>query len=174
MGEPNDKASATIYSYRLIKKTAYHPFLLSGYVLLLVFFCIYEFFTDAPYLALVPISYIVVQGLHAAIVSAYLRMTDERLYGTWGMVLYFPWIGLLPKGYLSLFLMKRVHIQLLWVGLTWIGCAYLWIPAPLFLQLVFLHLWTLLPRFVIFGLLPKPSPGGMLKISRKDAAYYMQ
>jgi len=177
MNAPQKKAAdtATIYSYRLVKKVAFDPPRLLSYILLLAPLAIYEGTAAAVNLLLLPVCFAVVHGVHAAILFAYIRLKEERQpRGSWRFVPHLPWFGLLPQNYASLRLFRRVHHQMLWIGLAAFSCVYLWLPPALWVQLVYVHLWTLLPRFVLMLSLPQPADGGMLKFGRREAGYYLQ
>jgi len=67
-----------------------------------------------------------------------------------------------------------LHLHLLWVTAVICGCFYPWVSIDLIAHLLFIHVWLLLPRFVIMFLLRKHSENGYLKLNEQDTSCYEQ
>jgi hypothetical protein len=82
-----------------------------------------------------------------------------------------PWIGYLPAHMASPNRMIRLHVQLSVIGFCIIAAAYPWCSLVIWLNLVLLHVYILLPRLILLFSLRHDKPA-LLKINRDSTSLY--
>ncbi|MBP1153455.1 MULTISPECIES: hypothetical protein [unclassified Paenibacillus] len=173
--KPNERAlskDSTIYHYRLLKRIHRNPLYLYIYWSVLAIVTALSLFLLEPVPTLA--GFVSVPILHAFILRLLLQTKEGQAPKSWRWSLRFPWLGYVPRSYISLAKVCRLHLQALWIIIVILGCFYPWL-APVFLAyLLFIHVWLLLPRLLLLYLLRAHMSNGYLIINENDTSCYAQ
>jgi hypothetical protein len=163
---------STIYHYRLINRIRIKYEYLALYIscLLVATFLFVAFHNLTEIISLL-LGYILIQMIHLSITSLVFLVRSKISLRNWAFQLQFPWVGFMPKQPVSMLTFTSVQLHLLFVGIAVIACFFPW-ATPIFLgNLIFLHLWILIPRFfvILFSRIPQSE---MIKLDQKSISHY--
>ncbi len=162
---------STIYQYTLVGKIPFSDIFNVLYFTVLLLFPVMEILLSGwSQLISFLLGFGLVQVLHLFIIRAMLSIQPESEASSWSLQFRPPWIGVLPKQFCSVGLFQRVHVQLLWIGLAFIGCLVPWTSAAFLCTLVYIHVWILLPRLLI--LMMRKENSAIVKLGERDVSYY--
>jgi hypothetical protein len=165
---------STIYHYQLIKRVHFRRlYLPAGLIPLPVFLAaetILYGWNEWPWLI---VSYLFVQALHTVLCLLLLKFRDEAGKTQWHFRLSLPWNGYAPKKYISFSFLWQTQIHLLVIGLAVIGCFVPWVPSLFAVNLLFIHLWILIPRLGLMFLLRSKERDVVVKLNDADISLYM-
>lgn len=170
--EPNS-AEATIYHFTLIRKLRcpvivtllYSLIPLAGTALFI------QQHSWSGLLIIVP-GYIFVQWIHWFVVKLTLYSLTEHTRQTWSFRIHPAGFAYLPRQYISLQLFHTVHRHLTFIGLCIILLLIPWIPSELFLCLLSIHVWLVLPRWIYLLRLHREMAQGMIRLDASALFYY--
>lgn len=173
--EPNTKASATFYQYKLIKKINITVPQLRVYIALPLLFVILE----TIFLSWWSILYMIIAApvmlwIQYVISRSVLLITGNPIAKRWKWSLRLPWHGYMPDQYINSGLFKKVQLHNLWIGLCIAALFIVWSPPAFTVSLFICHLWLLFPRLYTLLRLRSEEKDGMLKFNPGDASYYSQ
>ncbi|GAA4870223.1 hypothetical protein GCM10023310_57420 [Paenibacillus vulneris] len=120
------------------------------------------------------ISTVLIPLLHTFIIYVYFTFKEKRPLHQWGLLYRLPWLGYVPLSYFALYRMRNLTAHLLWVTVVICGCFFPWVSLDLILHAMFVHVWILLPRFVLIFQLRHHMENGYLKINDQDTSCYAQ
>ncbi|MFC0216161.1 hypothetical protein ACFFK0_27575 [Paenibacillus chartarius] len=163
---------STIYSYKLVKKVRHSLLLITPYWALLALFAFAQSLRGGW--IWLPGAALGVLMLHAVITRLRLWMMTGGTASVWGWRFGVLWNGVLPEGFAPLGLFRRVQRHLTWIGLAAVGLLYPWLPADALLDLLFFHVWLLLPRWWVLLLFTRKTKSGWVKINPNDTSCYVQ
>lgn len=163
---------STIYNYRLLKRVHHKILHHYAYWLLtvLAWICALLYINPLPF-------GIVLFGtplVHAVFLHTFHRTKEGEAPKAWGWSFRMPWFGYTPGNYIALAKVRRLHNQLFWIVLVILACFYPWLSTGVLLFAVFVHVWLLLPRFMVLFMLRKYKAKGFVKINPKDTSCYSQ
>jgi hypothetical protein len=163
---------STIYSYKLIRKIRHSPVLVTVYWALLALFAFSQALRGGWWW--LPASALGAFVLQSVIAKLCLWMMRGGTASVWGWRFGSLWNGMLPEGLAPLPLVKRVHGNLLWIGLAAIGLLFPWLPDTALIDLVFLHLWLVAPRWWILLHFRRQTKSAWIKINPHNTSCYVQ
>lgn len=163
---------SSVYQYRLLQRIHHQRYFAYVYWVLPVLLLAWGLIEWNPWpmgaaCVLVPL-------LHFMITWLSLRTMDGQAPKHWGWSFQLPWWGYRPASYVSLEKMLSLHMQLFLITLVIIGCMFPWVSLELLVSFLFIHLWLLLPRFIILLRFSKHSKIGYIKINETDTSCYAQ
>lgn len=163
---------STIYHYRLLQRIHYKPVYRIIYWCLPAIVFLWDLIRLKP--LPMPIAIVSIPLLHTLLIYLYFTLKEKRPLHQWKWDYRFPWIGYIPTNYIAMYRVASLHLHLLWVTAVICGCFYPWVSIDLIAHLLFIHVWLLLPRFVIMFLLRKHTENGYLKLNEQDTSCYEQ
>ena len=167
--------NSTFYQFRLVRKIHYSKVLIYAYlvVLGLPLGVLIKAYSLTGLVVMVGEG-VLLLFVHALILLILIKVQLNLKVSHWSFQILLPWVGFLPKQYISLSSFKQIHHHLFWVGLVVMGFFSPWYSFYLISTLGFLHVWILMPRFIIFYLLRSENPDGVVKLNQQDTSYFMQ
>ncbi|OXM82630.1 hypothetical protein [Paenibacillus rigui] len=172
MKEQHLSKDSSIYHYRLLQRIHYHPLYIYAYWGLLALVIIWDLIRWNP-LPIV-ISLVSIPLLQTLLIYLYFTLKEKRPLRQWSVQFQLPWVGYVPTSYFSLERMLRLHLHLTWVAIVICGCFYPWISLDMIFHLIGVHLWLLLPRYVLMYKLRHYRDIGYLKLNEHDTSCYAQ
>jgi len=163
---------ASVYHYRLLSRIHYNPLYLKAYWGLLLLAVVWDFIRWHP-LPMV-ISILTIPLLQTLLIYLYFTLKEKRPLRAWTVQFRLPWFGYVPSSYISLERLQKLHLHLTWVTIVICGCFYPWLPLDLIVHLVGLHLWLLIPRYILMFKFRSNRAVGYLKINEADTSCYAQ
>ena len=165
---------STIYHYQLIKRVHFHRLYLPVVLLPLPVFLAVETYlygwNEWPWLI---VSYLFVQALHTVLSQILLKFRDVAGKTPWHFRLSLPWNGYAPKKNISLSFLWQMQLHLLVIGMAVIGCFVPWVPPLFAANLLFIHLWILIPRLTLMFFLRSKERDGVVKLNDTDISLYL-
>ncbi|MCR8645893.1 hypothetical protein NV379_25725 [Paenibacillus sp. N1-5-1-14] len=163
---------STIYSYRLVKKIPHHLIfeLLFALLFLLLFLWNLTQNRALPYIICYPAVFV----LHIVITQCYRTFIWSPTKGIWSFKFGIYWCGLLPDGYTPLQKIIKIQLHLLAIGLFMIAITVPWLGGVHALNLLYIHLWIMLPRLWVLWRSKPYKVEGLIKISARDSSCYLQ
>jgi hypothetical protein len=179
----NDQSSipskdTTIYQYRLLKKVSYSFIITLGYIMMLVPFllanALYSLRISKTLLPLwsVIIAYPSILLIHAIVIIIYLQLSRNYGLNSWSFRIGIFWHGYLPKGHYSLRTHRTIQRHQYWVSCLLLLSLHPWIPFITWMDLLLIHIWTMLPRIIILSKFQQIPTNSLLLISHKDTSCY--
>jgi hypothetical protein len=169
--DPSFSTTTTIYNYRLLKKIPHTVYMTVIYLALLLPLLAKNIMIGLWWLFV--ISYALVLLAHVLVVRIYFYFTVGGGMKGWSFCWSIFWNGILPRGHASIRLVQKVQLHLLWIGLILLGGLYAWLDSMLWVNLLFFHLWVILPRIFILVLFRPFLKSGLIRISTKDSSCYL-
>jgi hypothetical protein len=166
--------NSTIYNYTLIQKIPFAPSLLAAYILLLIVWVSYDLYAlrkEGLYAFVV--GALVVYAMHWGLLRLSLHMTLDPSRDIWSFEWKIPCSGYMPSGYIAFRTLKRLHFQLLFVGIALIIVFYVWFSGAYLSNFIFFHLWLLLPRFIVLLKFRQLNKVGFVKFGKQEASFYI-
>jgi hypothetical protein len=163
---------STVYHYRLLQRLYPNKIYSSVYWGLLAVLYIWDLIRLQPFFLVIGL--IAIPVLHTLLIYLYYKLKEKRPLAHWLFLTCLPWIGFVPTNYTAIRRLKRLHLHLLWIPIMITGCFYPWVSIDLLWHLLFIHLWILLPRFIVFFRFRRHSEIGYLKISGQETSCYTQ
>ncbi|MCM3786468.1 hypothetical protein M3231_26395 [Neobacillus mesonae] len=165
---------ATYYQYRLIRKSyVSRPVVLSylslTWIMLLASLLFFTWYGVLYFL----LSFIAMVWVHYLISRSILLLTNRHL-NRWRLSWKTPWIGLMPNQHITYQFFSRIHLHMTWIGLVFILIFIMAAPPSFSMNLIFWHLWLLAPRLFCIVWLLRERKDGLLKITDREIAYYIQ
>jgi hypothetical protein len=161
----------TIYNYRLMKRIPHTLYNMAIYIAI-VLLLLAKDISEGAWLLFI-ISYPLALLMHSVMIWIYFYFTVGGAMRGWSFHWGLFWNGVLPEGHASIRLVRSVQQHLLWIGLILIGSLYPWIDYMLWMNLVWFHLWMVLPRFIVFLRFRPFRKNGLIRISHKDTSCYL-
>lgn len=168
-----DQQNATIYQYQLVRRKIIRVELIQSHLLIaaiLLAFQMLMYQMDGLFSWL--FGFAIVQILHIAIIFLTFIRVDEAADRKWVWRITPPWIGFKPANDIKLYLFRRVHRHLFWIGLCLIALLYPWIKESLLISIVSWHFWLLIPRLLLSFSFRKEQNDGVLRLQSREASYY--
>lgn len=172
MKEQHLSKDASVYHYRLLKRIHYKPIFLQAYWMLLILIILWDLIRWKPVTLL--ISLLAIPLLHTLLIYLYFTLKEKRPLQAWSIQYNLPWIGYIPTNYISLKRIIGLHIHLSWVTIVICACFYPWVSLDFIFHLLGIHLWLLLPRYVLMIKLRHFYDTGLLKLNPNDTSCYTQ
>jgi hypothetical protein len=169
--DPSFSTETTIYNYRLLKRIPHTFYMRVIYLGLLLPLLAKDAIVGSWWLFL--ISYPLVLLAHILVVWIYFYFTVGGGMTGWSFQWGIFWNGFLPEGRASIRLVQKVQLHLLWIGLVLLGGLYAWLDSMLWVNLLFFHLWVILPRIFILVLFRPFRKNGLIRISSSDSSCYL-
>lgn len=168
-----DSKAVTIYQYQLVQRFPIKTKDNIIYVLLLLIAAILFIAIDKSLAQLVSLllGFLFIHLIYVGIIVLDLTMRHRHPWRHWAWRWQFPWVGLLPKQTMAMGTFAAMHWRLLAIGLAIICSLLPWASPLLIGQLLFLHLWMLLPRFIIILFCHVPATD-LIKLERKRISHY--
>lgn len=165
---------ATYYQYRLLRKIYVSRPVIWSYVSLacIMFFASLLSFTWFGILCYF-LAFITMVWAHYVISRSVLRLSKRNLK-QWKYTRKLPWIGLMPEQHVSYRFFSKIHLHIAWISLVLIFVFIVTGPIAFSINLLFWHLWLLLPRLYCMGWLLRERKDGLIKITNEDISYYIQ
>lgn len=162
---------STIYSYKLVRRIHNNYLVVMMLILLVMLALIGNVVQERAFTYMLCFPGILV--LYSLVTFAYLRTVyrDNRIGWRFGFNLF--WVGLVPTSYCSYSLMKGLQMHLFFGGLFVICALYPWIGFAHWANLLFVHGWFMIPRFIVLFLLRPYRKNGLIKIHANDTSCYM-
>mgnify|MGYP000698701893 CR=1 FL=1 len=174
MKETKISENSTFYNYTLVKKINYPPVLKTIYLSFITLLAVFDLYhLQENGLITFIICFVGVYFLHYVLLRVSLQLTQDPSLGTWGQHWRIPCFGYLPNGYASLQVLYRFHLQLLLIGTTLITFFYVWLSLAFIINLLYFHLWLVLPRFFILKKFMFLKKYGFVKFNKQDASFYI-
>ena len=176
MKPSNDKSlskNSTIYNYRLLKRVYHNPVIvwiiwaLPGCLLILDLLLGYSVLPLLLGMAALPI-------VHSLFIRLLYKMKEGRAPRGWLWSLDQPWLGVIPGSYISFSKLFSIHLQLFWMTLVIMCCFYPWTSSNALSHVIFVHLWIMVPRFVIFYRMRQHISEGYIRLNKKETSCYEQ
>ncbi|WP_168123384.1 transposase [Paenibacillus sp. HB172176] len=168
-----EQKNATIYQYQLIRRTIINLELIYSYLFIAAIFLGFQLLVYGMNgLFSWLISFAIVQVLHIVIMLLTFIKVEEAAERKWVWRITPPWIGFKPANDITLFVFRRVHRQMFWLGLCVIGLLYPWISSSLMISIICWHLWLLSPRMLLSFIYRKARKDGVLRLELNEASYY--
>ncbi|GIP24861.1 hypothetical protein [Paenibacillus sp. J22TS3] len=170
--EPNSQA--TFYQYKLLKKVIFpRPFVVT--FLLLPLFCVLTTIIAIHWTSVFSfvLAFPVILWFQLAISRAVLIIVIHSHRKRWEISYKLPWIGYVPDQHVSYRTFLKVQLHTTWIGLCLIAILFPWSPLSFAVNMIFWHVWIMLPRYYGFLLLWRQPKGGMVKLNEQDISYYM-
>lgn len=171
MQQPLSK-EATIYEYTLLRKYKMRPLLGSLYALTASVWCIKTVSLLDAGLSVLSAGAIFL--LHALLLKALLRIGPYRPNTGWTWQYQLLWVGYLPTKYVKYTTMMNLHLHVLAIGGLVILACLVWLPILVWEDLLFYHLWILLPRFLFLIRCKKLKDVSWVLITRWTLSCYRQ
>jgi hypothetical protein len=162
---------STIYNYKLVKRLNHSYLYTMFFALLFLLALIVNLLQDRALLYILCFPAILV--LQILIAKLYLRTVRYGYKNQWSFHYGMLWLGLMPANYCSLQLVRKVQTHVFIGGLLVIGLFYPWINLENLINMLFIHLWLMLPRLFVIQLFHKYDKNGLIKISRRDTSCYL-
>ena len=171
-----DKAiskNSTIYNYRLLKRVYHNRIIVWAIWALPVCLLVLDLrlrYSVLPLLlglAAVPLA-------HTLFIRLLYTMKEGRAPRGWLWSWDQPWLGTVPGSYISLSKLLGIQLHLFWMTLVIVCCFYPWTSPIALAHILFVHLWIMLPRFIIFFRMRRFTAEGYLRISKKETSCYEQ
>ncbi|MGM0884776.1 MAG: transposase [Bacillota bacterium] len=169
----SDQQNATIYQYQLIQRKIIRSELAQSHLLIaaiLLAFQMLMYQMDGLFSWL--FGFAVVQIVHIAIILLTFIRVDEAADRKWIWRITPPWIGFKPANDIKLYLFRRVHRHLFWIGLCAIALLYPWIKESLLISIVTWHFWLLVPRLLLSFSFRKEQKDSILRLQSREASLY--
>lgn len=165
----------TFYHYQLLKKVRFvRSFSICYLLLAAISLSAAIYMSGVIGIAYVVTSWIVIGWVHYVTGRSVFVIDRYSYKGRWTWRWRMPWIGFLPQE--QQFISHRYWSKILWhttfITFIVIGIISPWLPMGLTLQLIFWHLWLMVPR--IFGTLSALAEGknGLVKLNESDLSVY--
>lgn len=169
----SEQQSATVYQYKLIRKTTIRTELVHSHVFIAAIFLA---FLTAVYrmdgLLAWLLGFVLIQLVHMLLMLLTFVRVDEAIERKWQWRIMPPWFGFGPANDISLRLYRRVHHTMFWIGLCVIGLLYPWISEALLIGCICWHLWFLVPRLLVSFSFRRENKDGILRLGLYEAFYY--
>lgn len=162
---------STIYNYKLVKRLNHSYLYIMFFALLFMLALIVNLMNDRALFYMLCFPAILV--LHILITKLYLRTVRYGYKNQWSLHYGMLWVGFMPTNYCSLQLVRKVQTHVLIGGLLVIGMFYPWTSPDNLLNMLFAHLWILLPRIIVIQLFRKYDKNGLIKVSKRDTSCYL-
>ncbi|WP_028551882.1 hypothetical protein [Paenibacillus sp. UNC451MF] len=172
MREKQISKESSVYHYRLLQRIRYKQAFIIAFWCLPGIAYVWDLIRWHPLPML--LSVVLIPLLHTLIIYLYFTFKEKRPLHQWGIQYRFPWIGFVPLGYFALYRMLNLNLHLLWVTAVICGCFFPWVSFDMILHAMFIHLWILLPRFILIFLMRHCMEDGYLKINEQDTSCYAQ
>lgn len=162
---------STIYNYKLVQKVRYHILFLVFYFLAVLPLLVWDVRNHSYFMSIV--SYLLIHVLHYAIIRMLFKWTMVGGTGRgWSFRKSVPWIGYLPDNFAAYSAITSIHRHLLWIGLAGVLFLAPWVQHTIWIHMVYMHLWVLMPRLLILMQLRKKSRGSLMKIGQYETSSY--
>ena len=167
---------STVYNYTLMKKITVQLPWVALYGLILAAAAVFFPFHYGPHGGrAVLCAFLAMPFLHYMIIRCFIGLSGRLKNQEWGFRLALPWFGYLPTGYITFSSYCSVFRQTLVIGAASACLLYVWLPAVYTWVLLAIHLWLMVPHILLLLRFRKfKSNRGLLRISSKDASYYLQ
>ncbi|MFE5324497.1 hypothetical protein ACFQ88_38250 [Paenibacillus sp. NPDC056579] len=163
---------STIYHYKLLQRIHYNSRYFIAYWCLPGILFLWDLIRLQPLPMLIGV--LLIPVLHTVLIYLYFTLKEKRPLHQWKFQFTLPWFGYAPTNYIALYRIQGMNIHLLWVTAVICGCFYPWIPLTAILHLMFIHVWIMLPRFIIQFFMRQHQENGYLKLNDQDASCYEQ
>jgi hypothetical protein len=165
----------TIYNYTLVAKIhspAWIRWIYYGipWALVVVEFIRYD---QWPILSIAT-GFVIVQLLHYWLIHIHTSVRKDPPLKHWSFLYRGFWIGFLPEKTFPYQRLWFLHIQLLLIGTAFIAVWYPWLKGLAWLNVMFIHGWLLVPRFLILLRLYRKHRSGLIRINPMDTSFYSQ
>lgn len=167
---------STVYNYTLMKKiTVRLPWVGLYGLLLAAAVCLFLWQYGPHGGKAMLIAFVAMPLIHYIIIRLFIGLSGLLRNQEWSFRLTLPWFGYLPVGYMAFSSYCAVYLQILIIGAAGACLLYVWLPVVYTLTLVFIHFWLMLPHVLLLLRFRKfKSNRGLIRISNKDASYYLQ
>lgn len=164
--------ASTIYQYKLLRRIPIHKHHVMAYAALMLIAVLLFILIEQSFMQVISmmLSYILMHFIYTCITLLDLAVRDKQQLHNWKWSMQFPWLGWLPVHVIPLQSFILVHVNLSIIGLALIIGLLPWITPLFFVQLLFLHVWILLPRLLIM-LQPLPR-NCLIKLERVRISLY--
>lgn len=173
MSSPVLTHESSIYQYTLLKKvrmTSIRQLTYAGLVAGYLSVCTFTLGLAHLFgiLLLLPILALLQSGLLLMLV--YLRSKHWSRH--WSCLAGFPFAGLNPMGYVSFTQYRSVHLHMSFASFMLIFAMFAWVTPSIWMHLIFLQLWLLLPRGMVILLAPSVHASTLLvRIQQREITY---
>lgn len=169
----SEQQNATVYQYQLVSRKIIKPELVYSHFIIVAIFLGYQILAYGMNgLFSWFIGFAAIQLLHIIILLLTFIRVDEAADRHWIWRINPPWIGFKPANDIPLFLFRRVHRHLFWIGLCTIVLLYPWISPSLMISLISWHAWLIVPRLLLTFSFRKQPKEGVLRLQSQEASYY--
>jgi hypothetical protein len=173
MAERKLSADSTVYHYTLVRKLNARPLYGALSLAALAGYMLFAGLHDGrPGVAAAFASLAAVPLLHYVFTRMYIAYTRRHKQLNWKMRWSVPWPGYLPAGSIAFSAYSLWLHQLAWIGAAAISLLYVWLPDVWFYSLLFMHVWILLPRYVVFFSFRNLKKDGIVRFDANDISYY--
>lgn len=175
MNKYNDRnlsKDSTIYTYTLLKRVRHSLPISCTLWLIALIPLVWDLYRLQP--AFFFISFIALPILHVLLITVIGKLKSDQGLRQWRLSFRVPWFGFAPIGYVALSKIFSLHLQVFFITLVVIGCFYPWLPQELLAQLLYLHLWLMLPRLFILWRFRSFRHTAYLIVNSKDTSCYLQ
>lgn len=162
---------SSIYRYTLVHKFRVPQHWIKSYLYSLLTMLPFYLIFDWAHIWYPIFSSLYVLTVHSAICLIFLKMKLVTLKSwTWSWQL--PWLGLLPKKYVALSRFQNLLFHLGVVGTAFCVMLIPWTPPSFYAACLFLHLWMLVPRWMLLYGYSRLNRNGHLKFEEDTVALY--
>ncbi|TDF91620.1 hypothetical protein [Paenibacillus piri] len=163
---------STVYHYRLLQRIHSNKKLICIYWGLLAVLYIRDLIHIQPFYLLFAL--IAIPALHTLLICLYYMLKEKRPLSQWTFQYQLPWVGFIPTNYIALRRIIKLHLHILWITVVICGCFFPWLPLDLIARCLIVHVWLMLPRYIVFYRFRRHHESGLLKINKQDTSCYAQ
>lgn len=162
--QPSSKLSkeSSVYHYTLIHRIRLPSRGLKYYLYSLLALVLYYILFDWTHVWYVFFCYGFVQLLHGVITYFFMK-TNHISPHSWTVTKLIPWVGLIPKQYISLSRYRSLLFHHTLMGSVLIAFAIPWSSPSFYIGCLFIHIWILAPRFTLLRAFSKIDRHGYIK-----------
>lgn len=164
--------SSTVYQYKLQRRIPIHNHHVMIYAAAMLLAVVLFTFIEQSLMPMLSflLGFILLHFIYFCITLLDFVVRDKQQLRNWKWRMQWPWFGLLPTQIISVRAFSSVHMSLSIIGLAFIISLLPWITPLFFIQLLFLHAWILLPRFIVIML--RIPPTDLVKLDRERISHY--
>jgi hypothetical protein len=162
-----------IYQYKRIRHIHFKSiFLWTQLLIAVLYIFISTMMTGLEQIISILLSLAIVQFFYPVLLFAYIHMKDVSSREAWTFHYRWPWMGFIPKQYLSFRQFVWIHIHQFWVILALIGCMSPWASTMFVCNLIAVHVWMIAPKLILSYLLWGTDPNGLVKCNDNNISIY--